>query len=171
MKPRHIPCLMITLLVSLHSGAYAGEISTYPSPDGKLTALVVPLPGAPYGSGENRVEIRSQNGSLLFSHSYASEDGEHGLGVEHAAWTPDSKFFVYSLSSSGGHQPWHFPTDFIEANTLSLHRLDEYTGLVTAPDFKVLPPDRVRTVGQRQADQEETTFEVRLSELLSERKP
>lgn len=171
MKRRHIPFLTIALLVSLHAGAIAGEISKYPSPDGKLTALVVPLPGALYGAGENRVEIRSRDGSLLFSHSYGSEDGEHGYGLEHAAWTPDSKFFVYSLSSSGGHQPWHFPTDFIEAGTLRLHRLDEYRGPVTTPDFTVLPPDRVRTVGQRQADMQETTFEVRLSELLTKKRP
>lgn len=171
MKHRHIPSLTIALLISLVAGVFAGEFSKYPSPDGRLTAIIVPLPGAHYGAGENRVEIRSQNGSLLFSHSYGSEDGEHGFGVEHAAWTPDSKFFVYSLSSSGGHQAWHFPTDFIETATLHLHRLDEYRGPVTAPDFKVLPPDRVRTVGQRKADMQETTFEVRLSELLSEKKP
>lgn len=171
MKRCHIPYLMIALLVTLHAGAIAGEIEKYPSPDGKLTAIIVPLSGALYGAGENRVEIRSQDESLLFSHSYGSEGGEHGFGVEQAAWTPDSKFFVYSLSSSGGHQAWHFPTDFIEASTLSVHRLDEYRGPVTTPDFTVLPPDRVRTVGQRQADMQETTFEVRLSELLTEKKP
>ena len=26
-----------------------------------------------------------------------------------AKWSPDSQFFVYSLSSSGGHSPWSFP--------------------------------------------------------------
>src|SRR5262249_38464994 len=29
--------------------------------------------------------------------------------VFNAKWSPDSQFFVYSMSSSGGHSPWSFP--------------------------------------------------------------
>jgi hypothetical protein len=150
---------------------HSGELHEYFSPDGRLKALVIPLPKAPYGSGESRIELRSTDGTLLFSKSYASEDGEHGYGVEHAAWTPDSRFFVYSLSSSGGHQARHFPTDFIKVSTLSVHRLDEYVGPITDPDFKVFPPDIVCADGRGIKDLEETTFKVRLSELVNRKKP
>lgn len=163
----NIVALLIAVSVALPTGSFAGETGKYPSPDGKLTALIIPLSGAAYGAGENRIEIRSRDGSLVFSQDYASEDKEHGFGVEHAAWTPDSTFFVYSLSSSGGHQPWHFPTDFIEIGTLKSHRLDEYIGPVTDPDFKLLAPDRIQTVAQRKSDLKTTTFELRLSELVS----
>jgi len=33
----------------------------------------------------------------------------NGYYVVAAKWSPDSGFFVYSLKSSGGHQPWSFP--------------------------------------------------------------
>src|SRR2546425_3065711 len=169
MKSSHIPLLIAGILVVLVSGTHAGEIREYLSPDGMVNALVIALPRAPYGSGESRIEVRSADGSLLLSQSYGSEDGEHGFGVEHAAWTPDSKFFVYSLSSSGGHQSWHFPTDFIAASTLSIHRLDDHVGPITDPGFKVLPPDTVYAVGRGKSDLKETTFEVRLSELVNQK--
>jgi hypothetical protein len=37
--------------------------------------------------------------------SFASADGEHGYGVRRAVWTPDSRYFVFDLASSGGHSP------------------------------------------------------------------
>jgi hypothetical protein len=39
----------------------------------------------------------------------ASPRGMEGYYVVTAKWSPDSHFFVYSLSSSGGHSPWSFP--------------------------------------------------------------
>ncbi len=171
MKRSHIPLLIVGILVMWYSGAHARGSHEYPSPDGMLKALVIYLPRAPYGSGESRIELRSIEGSLLFSQSYASEDGEHGFGVEHVAWTPDSKFFVYSLSSSGGHQSWHFSIDFIVASTLSVHRLDDYVGPITDPAFKVLAPDIVCAVGRGKADLEEASFKVRLSALINTKKP
>jgi hypothetical protein len=171
MAHSNIRSLIVGILVIWCQCAYAGGPHEYRSPDGRLKALVISLPRAPYGSGESRIQVRSIDGTLLFSKSYASKDGEHGFGVEHAAWTPDSKFFVYSLSSSGGHQSWHFPTDFIEASTLSVYRLDDYVGPITDPEFRVLPPDTVYADGKGNVDLAETTFKVRLSELVNRKKP
>ena len=147
--------------------ANAGETREYRSPNGKFRAVVIALPGAPYGSGESRVELRTAGGALLCSHSYGSEDGEHGFGVERAAWTPDSRFFVYSMSSSGGHQAWHFPTDFIAVKNHRVQKLDDFTGPITDPDFEVHAPDVVHTVGRGKEDLEEKTFGVALSSLVS----
>src|SRR5688572_5028509 len=93
--------LMLASCATATKGKPARE---YLSPDGKFRAIVLYLPNAPYGGGESGVELRSVNGTTLLIHSYASEDGEHGFGIERASWTPDSQFFVYSMSSSGGHQ-------------------------------------------------------------------
>ncbi len=41
--------------------------------------------------------------------SFLSDDHEHGSCLGEAAWTSDSRYFVFSILSSGGHQPWHAP--------------------------------------------------------------
>lgn len=83
----------------------------YPSPDGMLRALVFPvdisLDATP--DMESRVAIRSRKGDTLASKDYSSPRGFNGYHVVNAQWSPDSKFFVYSMSSSGGHSPWQFP--------------------------------------------------------------
>jgi hypothetical protein len=83
----------------------------YPSPDGTLRAVVFPvdisLDATP--DMESRVVIRSRNGDTLASKDYSSPRGFNGYHVVDAKWSPDSKFFVYSMSSSGGHSPWQFP--------------------------------------------------------------
>ncbi|MBA0084059.1 MAG: peptidase dimerization domain-containing protein, partial [Acidobacteria bacterium Pan2503] len=45
----------------------------------------------------------------LISKDYSSPRGANGYYVVNAKWSPDSQFFVYSMSSSGGHSPWSFP--------------------------------------------------------------
>jgi hypothetical protein len=58
---------------------------------------------------ESRVVIRSSNSDTLISKDYSSPRGANGYYVVNAKWSPDSQFFVYSMSSSGGHSPWSFP--------------------------------------------------------------
>jgi|WetSurMetagenome_2_1015567.scaffolds.fasta_scaffold02436_2 hypothetical protein len=89
---------LAAMLTSALSTANSDEVKGYPSPDGRFVAQVVRLPSAPYGSGENRIVLRSNKGRIVCSKDFSSEDGEHGYGVEKAAWTPDSKFFVFSLT-------------------------------------------------------------------------
>src|SRR5262252_8457307 len=48
-------------------------------------------------------------GDTLTSKDYSSPRGINGYYVFNAKWSPDSQFFVYSTSSSGGHSPWSFP--------------------------------------------------------------
>lgn len=83
----------------------------YPSPDGTLRALVYPVDISLNATPdmESRVVIRSSKGETLMSKDYASPRGFNGYYVVNAKWSPDSKFFVYSMSSSGGHSPWQFP--------------------------------------------------------------
>jgi hypothetical protein len=157
-------------LVLLCASAFAKEARQrreYLSPDGKYRAVVIPLPKARYGSGESKIEIRSTKDATLCSENYGSEDGEHGFGVEHAAWSPDSMFFVYSMSSSGGHQAWHFPTYFIAVADFKIRKLDKYLGLITDPTFVLIGPDIIIVEGHKLDDLEkETKFRASLSKLL-----
>jgi hypothetical protein len=87
------------------------KLRIYPSPDRTLHAVVYPadisLDVTP--DMESRVVIRTSKGVTLTSQDYSSPRGSNGYYVVNAEWSPDSKFFVYSMSSSGGHSPWQFP--------------------------------------------------------------
>jgi hypothetical protein len=121
------------LTVSVHGAALADDIchghrllpnprpaascqnvapQVYASPDGELSASVVPAGVSLYATPdiESRVVIRSAKGDTLTSKDYSSPRGTNGYYVDRAKWSPDSQFFVFSMVSSGGHSPWSFPT-------------------------------------------------------------
>ncbi len=81
------------------------------SPDKALRAVVLPVDVSLYATPdmESRVVIRSSKGDTLTSKDHSSPRGANGYYVVHAQWSPDSQFFAYSLTSSGGHSPWSFP--------------------------------------------------------------
>jgi hypothetical protein len=160
--------LLILALLALVINAYATskKEQKYESPDGKYIAYVIALPKAPSGSGESKIIIKTRNGKTLRSKSYWSEDGEHGFGVEKSAWSPDSSFFIYSMSSSGGHQSWHFPTYFISTSDFKVRYLDDYLGPITDPDFKLSSPNTLETIGRDKDTLEAANFKIKLKELI-----
>ncbi len=81
------------------------------SPDGAMHASVLPVGVSLYATPdmESRVVIRSSDGNTLSSEDHSSPSGAQGYHVYAAKWSPDSEFFVYSLTSAAGHQPWSFP--------------------------------------------------------------
>src|SRR4051794_14641802 len=83
----------------------------HPSPDKALRASVMAVDVSLYATPdmESRVVIRNTKGDTLTSKDFSSPRGMNGYYVVNAKWSPDSKFFVFSLSSSGGHSPWSFP--------------------------------------------------------------
>ncbi len=170
---RRLLTVPLILLLALPAGLCAAEsrskTDTYVSPDRTLRALVVALPNAPYALGESCIEIRTADNGLLFSHSFGSEDRKHGFGVAQAAWPPNSRFFIFSLVSSGGHQPWRSPTYFVARQDKKMRNLDDYLGTISEPDFQVAPPDNIHVVGRRDVDAHDETFNVRLSELLKKK--
>jgi hypothetical protein len=159
-------CIFFSLITLAHS---AGQ-KEYVSPNGKYRAYVIALQKVRHGNSESKVIIKTRDGKTLCTKSYGSKDGEHGFNVEKAAWTPDSNFFVYSMSSSGGHQPWHFPIDFISVADSAVRSLDDYVGSITDPNFELRAPDTVKAVGTKRDRDEETTLEARLSELVARKK-
>jgi len=146
--------------------AHSAEQKEYVSPDGKYRAIVISLSGG----GESKVVIKTIKGKTLRSENYGSKDGEHGGVVEKAAWTPDSSFFVYSISSSGGHQPWNSPIDYISVRDSKVRHLDDYIGTVTEPEFELKAPDTIKAVGSKGSPEEAARFEVSLSKLVMHEK-
>jgi hypothetical protein len=106
------------------------KAKVYPSPDGKLRAIVLPaevsLDATP--DMESRVVIRSSVGATLNSADYSSPRGANGSYVDRAQWSPDSQFFVYNLVSSGGHSPWSHPTKIFSAQKNQFADLSEMIG-------------------------------------------
>src|SRR5262249_49319886 len=94
--------------------------------------------------GEGTVEWQTRSGQHLAQASYLSDDGEHGYVIAKAQWTPDSMFFVYSLQSSGGHQPWHSPVQYFSRKDNNILSLDDaLNAAVTSTKFGITPPNTV----------------------------
>jgi hypothetical protein len=83
----------------------------FASPDRALQAVVLPVDVSLNTTPdmESRIEIHAKSGDTLLAGDYSSPRGMNGYYVYSAKWSPDSEFFVFSLTSSGGHQPWSFP--------------------------------------------------------------
>ena len=142
------PLLLMLLLISLAPSLLAqrkgaSQKPEYVSPDGELVAAILPA-GLKPRQGESRVEVRTRTGKILTKSDYSSEDGEHGYGVDDAVWTPDSKFFVYSLDNVGGHSPWHTPVQFFSREKNKIFSLDDLLNdAISDPRFAVVAPDKV----------------------------
>jgi hypothetical protein len=162
---RKIIVISFLILIMFSIFGYANKEKEYLSPDGKYRT-VIPLPTASHGARESGIVIKTKDGKILCSKSYVSEDGDQGYIVEKAAWTPDSKFFVYSMTSSGGHQPWHCPTDFISITNSKVYSLDDLIGYITNPNFELAAPDIIMILGQDNQTFEETKFKISLNKLV-----
>ena len=56
------------------------------------------------------------------------------------AWTPDSKFFVFSTESCGGHSPWNSKTYVFSVDAKKVVFIDDVIGPVVGPDFPLKAP-------------------------------
>src|SRR6266478_2065054 len=120
----------------------------YTAPDGGVRVVIVPVSKeAGRSEYESRIEIKSSDGKIACALDYSSEDNEHGFGVVKAEWTPDSQYFVFSLTSSGGHQPWHAPTRFLSRQDGTVRSLDDYFAAagISKNDFRLVAPNTVET--------------------------
>jgi len=137
----------------------------YQSPDGFLIAQIIPM-GV---TKENKVQIRTNEDALLQEADYSSEDGEHGLTVAHAEWTPNSQFFIYSAYSSGGHQPYFSRVYFYSRFDNKIYDFREVSEFTVARDeFTTAAPDIVTfTVYASIVMGPTTTKSFKLSEIIS----
>lgn len=147
-----IPALAILFLSSspfqLRAQSQPNSGRHYLAPDGRVKVDVLNVGKEPGRSNpESRIEIRSRDGVISCALDYSSGDGEHGFGVVRAEWTPDSQYFVFSLTSSGGHQSWHAPTQFLNRTDGTVRSLDDYFAAagVSKADFYLIAPNTVKT--------------------------
>ena len=138
-------CICISLLAP--SWPTAAAQSEYKSADG-LKVVISPagkLSG--HQDNESKLEFYSAENQRLCTLDYSSEDGEHGFCVVKAAWTPDNKYLVFSMISSGGHQPWHAPTLFYSAKSKAIYSLDSYVEAsgISKAEFVLKAPNTVLT--------------------------
>jgi hypothetical protein len=158
------------LLLSLLAGSVLlGEGKLYLSKDGHR--VLIHDSSKPEATDESKIEFYSADNRMLCTLDYTSEDGEHGFGVVKAAWTPDSNYFVFSLTSSGGHQAWHAPTLFYNIRDNTLRSLDSYVDAgISKGAFTLKEPNVVLTEVWR--DQEPKPIKFRLDSLTGgKRKP
>lgn len=119
------------------------------SGDEQLAAtLVTVAPNTIYGGDESRVEIRDRRGNLLAAKEFISKDSSHGGQVGDFGWTPDSQFFVFSIVSSGGYQPWRSRVWFYSRKQDEFDEIDRLLGgrpvLQQGTPFQIIPPHSLR---------------------------
>jgi len=97
-------------------------------------------------TGESRVVFFDSNHRRSCTADYTSSDGSHGFVVAKAQWTPDAGFFVFSMTSSGGHSVMSTPTQFFSLRNQSLCSLDSYAGElpIEFADFGLSAPNTVK---------------------------
>ncbi len=164
---RQLTALTSAVLAAVSNSLFAAQTGlpggkVYVSPDGQLRAIV--QPSGKLGD-ESRIEIRISHGRRVYRKDFGSSDGEHGKGVAQASWTPDSKFFVWSMTSSGGHHPWSSPIDFYSRRLRSSRSLDAIVGGITGGAFLVKAPN---TVNGTRLDFKNNNREVQFSVKLGE---
>jgi len=120
-----LSALLLTPLAVFSQGE--GKV-VYWSPDKTLQAIVIPLHIAEPDFHEHAVEIHSKEGKLLYKKDYSSEDHEHGRCIVHASWSPDSQFFAFSTTSSGGHSSWHCSSYVYSRRLNEIFYLDDFVG-------------------------------------------
>lgn len=97
----------------------------YFSPNHQYSALIENTQVAGAIIPESIVSIYDMHHKLLARKSYTSPDHQHGFGVVQLKWSADSQYCVWSLTSSGGHSPWHFPTDCYAPKCHSIISVDD----------------------------------------------
>jgi hypothetical protein len=161
--------LSLFFLASLHLAE--AQTTAHSSPDKSLRAIILPVGKKGYEGTESRIEIRSASGKkTLRWKSFASYDGEHGMGVNHAEWTANSLFFVFNADSSGGHQPWRHATYFYSRSQNRFYSLDNYIGPVTS-DFTIEGRNVLKTSRfNLQTKNEKEPVRINLDRLMARRR-
>lgn len=122
----------------------------YPSPDKALRAIVWPVGMDLHATPdiESRVVIRGNEAKLITSMDYSSPRGANGYYVVRAKWSPDSQSFAYSMSSSGGHSPWQFPTFVFSREKERIVSFSDMIGgkPIISDDFSFTGPHTIQAV-------------------------
>lgn len=135
------------MLIFLGADETSKKQEKYISPDQALSITITStfMEGIAEAS-ETRVEIQPNKKRKFFGSSKDEfPNSVQKYAVIKAEWTPDSQFFVFSLSSEGRPRAWHFATFFYDRKRNQIRSLDGSIGPISKADFTLLPPDVVET--------------------------
>lgn len=85
--------------------------------------------------------------------------------IEQMECSPDSKFLLFTTSSSGGHSPWHSAAFLYCAADKSFRDVEAAIGTVVSPEFRFEPPD-VAIITVKNADAPEEEIKVPLGKTV-----
>ncbi|MDR3626270.1 MAG: hypothetical protein P4L45_05530 [Ignavibacteriaceae bacterium] len=141
--------------------AFAQNKQEFNSPDKTIRVVVSNISDG----SESKIHIYNSKGKILFDTSYISKDHQHGFKIIQTNWTANSKYFVFSLSNSGGHQPWHYPTFIYCVPDKKLLSVDSIWGAVTS-DFKLTPPDSLETSIKKKDIRDVEKIKIKISDFV-----
>ena len=94
-----------------------------------------------------------------------------GRLIAHIAWSPDSKFLLFTTVNSNGHSASFAPAFLFCVADKSFRTLDAAIGNVVSPDFRFEPPDIAVMEVQRSNDKPEEEVKVPLAKTLPQMPP
>lgn len=137
--------LVTTLLASIQFVAADIKWWSESSPDKTFFADVRQV------SGQDLIPRRNVDGFGVVIYRGGSSDKPKEIYSRHdfalrtimrIAWSPDSKFLLFTTASSGGRSPWRFQTFVFCIGDGTFRGLEDVTrGAVVAPGFHFEPPD------------------------------
>jgi len=105
------------------------------------------------------VAIYSDRESVIARHDFP------GRRIAHMEWSPDSKFLLFTTTSSGGHSPWHSAAFLYCVGDKNFHDLDTAIGTVMSPKFRFEIPD-VAILMVKKGDSPEEEMRVQLAKTV-----
>jgi hypothetical protein len=135
------PAVFAACLIFCVSTGRANDVKMMKSPDGIYSAHITRVTKSPALPPEFIVEIRNTEHRPEVKGDYTSKSGEQGLSLHHGAWTPDSRFFIYTTLSSGGHMAWQYLTFFFDRRDGKIHDFSDFLSPVAEGAFSLNPPD------------------------------
>lgn len=135
-----ISVFVLSLLSCVPIGQ-ANQASLMKSPDGIYSAHITSVAKSPDFPTEFIVEIRNTEHRPPEKGDYTSKSGEQGLSLHHGAWTPDSRFFIYTTVSSGGHMAWQYLTFFFDRKDGKIHDFNDFLPPIAEGTFSLKAPD------------------------------
>jgi hypothetical protein len=88
-----------------------------------------------------------------------------GRLISHMEWSPDSKFLLFTTTSSGGHLPWHAAASLFCTADNSFRDVGAAIGNVVSPQFRFESPD-IAVMLVKKGDKPEEEVKVPLAKTI-----
>jgi hypothetical protein len=153
--------LALLLLLAVVAQAPAGSPrDSYTAPDSKLRAFVYKAPGAAHGI---HVDVY-ERGEQVTGWLHSAGSAQNPARLLHAAWSPDSRFFVYTVSRSAPTSP-RFDTFVFVRSRARIYDLSRFVqGTIIDSRVSLSKPCRFQT-RRVAANGKVENFEIELSSI------